>query len=239
MPDYLPRQEGKRVAFAAQLSKHLRASPGAYGVTPPEAEAFHALYEQAASAYQVSQTPSLRTAVTVRAKDDALAALVQETRLVVRRLRAYMETRGNAEGRAALLSRVGLRETSRSRARLRVPVAPPNLYLMPTMQGGLHLTVRDAAHPQRKAMPRGAMMVEVHVRVRPRGAADWLPWRKWLAERLTAFEVDTPPEARSGDTVELGVCWISPTCEAGPTSLPVQIELGPVYSMKVKRELAA
>lgn len=234
MPDYLPRREGGRVEFARQLSRALVDSPGAYGVSPPEAEAYRSLYEQAAEAYRISRVPSTRTAVTVRAKDNALGALVKETRLLVRRVRAYVETAGNAEGRAVRLSRVGLRETSRSRARLRVPAAPPNLWVSPTMGGGLRLEVRDPAHAQRKAMPRGAMLVEVHVRVRPRGAADWLPWRKWLAERLTAFEVDTPPGARSGDTVELAVCWLSPTCEAGPTSLPVRIELGPVYAMRVR-----
>ncbi|XAL99279.1 hypothetical protein OT109_17070 [Phycisphaeraceae bacterium D3-23] len=239
MPDYLPRQEGKRIAFAAQLAKHLLASPETYGVTPPEAEAFHTLYEQAAAAYRVSQTPAMRTAVTVRAKDEALAALVKETRRRVKLVRAFLITAEHAGDRTKRLAAIGLRPVNPSRARLRVPSAPPHLFLMPTMQGGLRLTVRDAAHPQRKAMPRGAMMVYVHVRIQPTGSGEWSAWRRWQVMGVTESEVTAPPWARPGDRVEVAVCFASPTCVRGPMSLPVSIVLGPVYSMRVGKRQAA
>lgn len=222
MPDYLPRQEAKRVAFAGQLAKHLLASPGVYGVTPTEAAAYQALYEQAAAAYRVSQTPGTRTVVTVRAKDQQLAALVKETRRRVKMLRVHLNKASHAGERSAKLAAVGLRPANPSRARLRVPGDPPHLYLAPTMSGGIEVTVRDAAHPQRKAMPRGAMMVQVHVRI-PRKAADAAAapgsadgstsgesgsegltsggsggWRLWQIRGVTGFEVGAPPWARPG-----------------------------------------
>lgn len=43
---------------------------------------------------------------------------------------------------------------------------------------------------------------------------------------------------RPGDRVEVAVCFVSPTCVAGPMSLPVSITLGPVYSMRVGKQAA-
>lgn len=232
MPDYLPRREGARVAFARQLAGALVHSPGDYGVSALEAEAYRALWEQTAQAWRVSQTPMTRTAGTVQTKDQMLAELVKQTREVVARIRGYLSTAEHAAGQGELLTRVGLKVTSRSRRVLRVPGRLPVVSVLPRVDGQVEVRVTDPAHPERRARPRGVRSLMVMCRVQSAGTGQWSGWRFEGASGRMRFKLAYPRGAAAGDRLQVSVRWSSPSGVMGPGSVPGEVVLPPKYAMR-------
>lgn len=232
MPDYLPRREGDRVAWAGRLAGALVASPEDYGVTLADATAYADLHAAAAEAWRVSRTPSTRTPTTIRAKDQSLAVLITQTRSMVGKVRGYLGLREQAATRATRLSTIGLKVPNKSRRVLRVPGRLPRVAVYPTVKGLVEVVVVDPVHSARRAKPRGVGGLMVYSRWRKAEG----PWTRWMFEggqTQMRFELAYPKGAQAGDQLEVAVRWASPTCKLGPASTPAGLVLPPKYAMRM------
>jgi len=233
MPDYLPRREGDRVAWAGRLAGVLVASPGDYGFTAGEAGAFGAQAASAAQAWQVSQSPGTRTATTVRVKDAALKELTEQARSLVRRLRAYLALSEQARVRGARLAAVGLRVPSLSRRALALPASVPSVWLVPTFEGTIRVRVSDPARATSRAKPRGVGRLVVFGQVYSQASGTWSAVRFLRHSTKMDFELDYPAGAAAGDLLAVSVRWCNATGKMSQASTPVQLALPPRYGVRL------
>lgn len=258
MPDFLPRGEGDRIAWTGRFALGLAASPSKYGFTVERVERYLTQQRDAAEAWRRAWSPSTRTPVAVRVKNEQLAALLGKTRQLV------AQVRGRPGLSDADLVGLGLRPRSRSRRRLRVPDRLPALRVTPTLRGVLEFWVIDPARPGSRAKPRGVhslylyRWVEAGARLALTEASQALPgvesagppgeraaavsggqpslyrgagrWQMVKGSTVMRFEMPVPSDVPAGSAVRYMVRWVSPTGEQGPGSTPTEIKLPPRYS---------
>ncbi len=233
MPDYLPRREGDRVAWAGRLAMVLVASPEDYGLTAGEVAAFEAQYEAAAEAWHISQAPGTRTTTTVQDKDAMVEALTVKTRSLVARLRAYLALKSHSQVRGTRLSAVGLRLPSASRRALALPESLPSVWMMPTFKGTIQVRVRDTARSFARAKPRGVRSLIVLGQLYTKESGAWSALTFLRNSTQMDFELDYPSGAAAGDLFAVSVRWCSASGQMSQASTPAQMPLPPQYGVMI------
>lgn len=218
MPDFFPRRDGDLAGWAQNFAARLAASPGDYGVSAQAAADFVAVQQAYAQWYTKSQQPSMRTAVSVRMKNQTRAAMKAKGRELAGVIRARRET--TSEQMVVL----GLRPRSKRRKVVGPPVVSPRVQVKSVK--GARATVRLEDRVTGKSRkPRGVAMAVVLYVLGDVPPVDVADWKFGLTTGDPTFDWSLPmgSEAggpRPGDPVWLVACWVNERGEQGPWSDP-------------------
>jgi hypothetical protein len=217
--DYVPRRDGQLRQWAENVDQHLRADPARYGVEPGEAAHLHGYVVAFAEALERATGAATRTAPAVAEKDGARAALEALLREVAGQIR---RNRGVANADRAAL---GLTIADRIPTRIGAPVTAPLLAVVAACPGVHTLRYADAAAPDRRGKPAGALGLQLFVRLTPRDAepddgelgADPADGEYVAFVTRQPFGVTFKPD-RAGMTAHYHARWQTRTGLVGPWS---------------------
>lgn len=88
MADFLPRRDAALVDWTRNFSQMIQHDPTQYGLTAVQAADYAALQQDYAQAYRQANEPMTRGLRTVLVKDETRRAVVEQTRVLARRVRA-------------------------------------------------------------------------------------------------------------------------------------------------------
>lgn len=211
---YMPTTDSGVLIWAENFERQISAAPPP-GISTAEISAYTARFEAYAVAHQRAKNPSTRGVVTVKAKDEAKAALVA----VSRRLAMGLMARADVED--DLRATLGL--TVRRPARRSAPPAPaeaPRLLLRPGVGRRVQVQLYELDRSFSAGRPAGVVGATLMVasgRQQPTDLRAWSFERNTTATRLT---LTSPEELAAGGCFWVMACWLNARLECGPWSDP-------------------
>lgn len=157
LPPYIPSRNANLVAWMANFSTLLTASPGTYGLTAADASLVAGQNAAITTGYALITSPSTKTAATVSAfnteKINALAIF-----------RPYAQTISlNAGVSSSAKTAIGVNPRTSTPLPITAPTTNPVLTAISTSTAGTILRYRDSvASPSVKSKPYGVIGVQVY-----------------------------------------------------------------------------
>ncbi len=152
---YIPRADGKFLAWATQFVHGIQSSPYSYGLSPADGEALQRSLDEFAQAYALATNESTRTKPVIAAKNDARAALENFCRRYAALIRP-----NNGVSTQDLVS-LGVRPANASHARRQAPATSPMINVISAGNSVHELHFNDSMAPDRKAKPFGAVCLQL------------------------------------------------------------------------------
>ena len=217
MADYIPRADGKVVAWAENFARLIALNPSTYGLMVSDSVAISGWVDAFVAARQVAAEPSTRTVSTVAAKDSARAAMLS----VVRRYAQVIKLNDGVTNS----EKIGLGLTVADGGRSPVPAPSTAPVCMIIGATPLRHTLRfsDAGSMTRRAKPPGAASLELHYFVGenppPMPGGD-VPTRFYGVATRQPFQVALKG-ADIGKRITYYARWVTRRGLAGPWSSPV------------------
>lgn len=212
--DFLPHRDPELLAWSANFSAMITATPTAFGLTAPQATAYAALHAAYAAALETATEPATRTRGAVAAKNDARSPLKAEARELARIIQAFPTI--TTEQRIDL----GLNPRDNGPSPINPPEEPPVLEVVAAIGRTLKLKLR-ALGADNRGKPDGVDGATVLSYVGATAPADISLWRFEGSTTRTAFDVEFPATVAAGAQVWVCAFWFNPRSQSGPACQPV------------------
>ena len=217
--NYLPARESVLVSWTSNFATMTSADPAAYGLTLEQAAAYVATRDTFTAAYQLAQDPVTRSPANIEAKNTAKAALIAETRRLVKICQASPVMTDNK--RAAL----GVTVPDVTPTPVPVPAEAPQLDVVSVTGRSVKLRLREASTGKRKK-PEGVMGAAVFSYVGESIPADMRDWTFEGNDTRLDVTVDFAQSFAPATKVWLCAFWFNRRGESGSACTPVSTHLG-------------
>jgi hypothetical protein len=211
LPSYIPVRNANLVAWGANFSALITASPGTYGLTSGDATAIAAQQTALNADYALITSPSTKTAQTVSAfnteKINALAIF-----------RPYAQTISlNAGVSSSNKIALGVNPRTSVPTPITAPTTTPVLTAQSASTAGIIIRYRDAtASPSVKAKPYGAIGTLVYAKASSTVITDPTVLTFEGTQTKSPFTLSLP--ATAGMTVYIAARWVTKKGLLGPWS---------------------
>lgn len=239
MHDYLPRREAELLSWTKQFSAAILTEPGpeAYGVSLAEAADYAAVVAAYAQAFQRAYEPSTRGPASVQAKKTAKKRVIALSRSLANLVGAQPGL--TSTQRLELGLGPGHREAHRRQPIAR-PDFAPTVFVSGIEDGYVRLCLTDQETTGRKR-PAGVYGALLFYYVGERLPGIVTDWAFGMSTKATRFGFTLPRKwggshVQPGTKVWLAACWLSPTLEPGPMSVPIYTR-GGISEAPVTRRL--
>jgi hypothetical protein len=156
-PPYLPTRKASLRAWATNFSSKLTLTPALFGLLPADAVIVSTATNLWIAAYDVTQSPSTKTAASVAAADQLQADYLGIVRPVATRISA------NDGVTDASKTSIGVTVRSELRSPVSAPGFAPQLELDGVSHGSARLRYLNVETPDSKAAPLGCAGVQVGI----------------------------------------------------------------------------
>jgi len=157
LPPYIPAKNANMIAWLANFSTLLTASPSTYGLASGDATAVAAINTSMTAAYALITSPSTKTAATVSAFNTLKAADLPTIRLYAQQISL------NPGVTSANKTAIGVNPRTSVPTPITAPTTSPVLTVQSTSTAGSIIRYRDAtASPSVKAKPYGVTSIALY-----------------------------------------------------------------------------
>ncbi|MEM8495652.1 MAG: hypothetical protein AAF663_09735 [Planctomycetota bacterium] len=219
MANYLPNRESELVTWMTNFKTLIDAAPTDYGLTSTQASDYDALADAYLAAYQTANDPSTRTAPAIEAKDTAKAAVLAETRRLVRIAQAWPGMTN------AKRSDLGITVPDTDPTPVPVPSEEPQLDVASVNGRRVSLRLREQSTGERRkpAGVAGATVLSYVGETIPASIRDWS-----FEGNTTRLDVDVvfADAVPQGAKVWVTAYWYNRKAESGPACPPVSTHIG-------------
>lgn len=214
---YLPRTDAGLLAWSANFSDLIVASPTDYGLTIEDATDYATLHTTYADAYAAAHGPGRGPAAT-QTKNTAKAALMQDARRLVRIIQAFP----------------GTTNTMRVQLNITVPDEPtpvpspayaPEMDMLPVVGRTVKIRVHNEQTLGHRGKPHGVKAVAVYSYVGENAPDDIHEWKAEALSSRPAVDIEFPPTLAPGTKVWLTAYWLNTKMESGPACQPQGVNL--------------
>ena len=218
--DFFPRRLADVLSWARNFAATIQSDPERYSLSPEQSAQYALKLEAFATLYQAAHDPTTRTRGVISARNDALAALEAETRLLARIVRA-----APAVTRAMRID-LGLSTSDGGGkgAPTQAPDHAPNIAAAAIIGRTVSLRLRDASS-LRKGRPAGVAGALIYTHVGEQPPADLREWRSNGVTTRTTAEITFEATVPAGAKVWVSACWFSPRGLSGPAAMPASVHL--------------
>ncbi len=212
--DFLPSRDADLLAWSANYSALISATPTAFGLVAGQATTYAALHASFASALATATEPTTRTRGTIAAKNAARTPLRASARDLARIIQAF-PTLTNEQ-------RINLGLTVRDvePSPINPPTETPVLEVVAAIGRTLKVKLR-AIDSDRRGKPEGVAGATLFSFVGTAPPADISQWKFEGSITRTTFDVEFAPTVPAGSQVWLTAFWFSPRAQSGPACTPV------------------
>ena len=213
--DYVPRADGRCLAWLLGLSANISQHWSAYGMSQPDAANLAARVADFQAAAQVAANEATRTKAKVLAKDEYRAIAVNLARVMCQQIKLNQGVSDEMKQQAGIpVPRPpGFR-------RLPAPGSRPTLAITGNVNLMQTVAFADSDGPSRRGRPPGSKALYLFVAVGDGPSGD--PTKAVLVDGFSRGPVCvTFKPADKGRTATYWACWVSPTMARGPLSNPV------------------
>lgn len=210
--NYLPTREADYALWQKNFDALITATPTAYGLTTGQATEYDTLFIAWTSAYNIASTPSTRTPSAIQAKNDAKAALTEETRKLVKIIQGYPNTTN--EMRVDL----GITVPDVEPTPVPQPEFAPSLTIVSVMGRTVKIRLRDVENPDRRGKPTGVQGATVLSYVGEEPPADPGDWSWSFNTSKTVDEVTFPATVAAGSKVWITAVWFNARKQNSPAA---------------------
>jgi hypothetical protein len=213
--DYLPSADADLLAWSANFSAKITATPTAYGLTAALATALAAKQTAYDTALAAATNPQTRGGSTVLAKDQARAELVQYCRQLARAIQGTLAVTDQQRYDLGLTVR-GVVPTP-----IPAPASAPAIMLASVIGRTVSLRLIDPANPTRRGKPDYVDGAAVFSFVGAEAPTDLTDWKFEGNTTRTLMDVVFPTTVAPGTKVWLAAYWFNPRAQRGPACAPV------------------
>jgi len=211
---YIPNRDTDLLAWSANFSTLISASPGTYGLAAGDATAIATQNTGWAAAYALAVNPSTRTPTTIANKDTAKINLLAVERPYAQRIA------NNAGVLSSDKIALGLNPRTNTPTKIPRPVTNPVLTIDTALTFQHVIRARDSlASPTVKAKPFGALQLELHGLAQATGSPT-LALDLWpvLASSTKTPSIISWSPTNVAQTAFYAARWITRTGLTGPFS---------------------
>lgn len=212
--DFFPKREADVVTWSNNFKTKTTATPAAFGLTAAQATAYGALHDLYVADYQTASNPDTRSPSAIIAKDQSLANLAANARLLARIVQAT-PTVTNAQK-----SDLGL-TVRHARAPIPAPATAPDIDVVSVSGNTVRIRLHDVANPTRRGKPAGVAGAAVFSFVGTAAPTEESAWNFEGNATRTSVLVVFPPATPPGARVWFTARWFNPRQENGPAATPV------------------
>lgn len=215
--DFVPKREADLDEFVHNFDTRITATPTSFGLTAPQATAFHALVVAWDSAYAVTKNRGTRSQSAVILKNEKKFLMVKNLRELARIVQAFPAT--SNEQRSLLgLTVPTIPQTNPA------PATSPTLLVLGVNGNTVSVRLRDSTNPSR-VRPDFAKSANVfsYVGEAPPTTADG--WTFQGGTTRNRFEVVLDSSLPIGTKVFLTAFWKNERDMSGPACTPVPVTL--------------
>lgn len=211
LPPYIPARNANLVAWMANFSTLITASPGTYGLTSGDATAIAAPNTALAAGFSLISSPSTKTAQTVSAfnteKINALAVA-----------RPYAQTISlNAGVSSASKIALGVNPRTSTPTPITAPTTTPILTAQSASTAGIIVRYRDStASPSVKSKPYGVIGVLIYAKASLAAITD--PTLLSFEGTQTKSPLTLSMPGSNGETIYMAARWVTKKGLVGPWS---------------------
>ncbi|MEM8782526.1 MAG: hypothetical protein AAGE65_06660 [Planctomycetota bacterium] len=216
---YLPFREAELLTWTETFGSLIAATPGDYGLTEGQAQAYAMARQAFAEAYQTANEPLTRSPGNVEIKNTKKDALIEETRKLVRICQAAPGM--NDDKRRAL----GITVPDTSRTPVPPPEVAPAMDVVSVEGRTVHLRLREASTGKRRK-PDGVYSATIMKYVGGSIPTELDDWVLVGSDTRLDTSVEFPDSLTPGTKVWFTAFWLNRRAESGPMCVPVSTHLG-------------
>lgn len=214
-----PSREADLITSSANFDVKITATPTTFGLTAPQATAFHTTQQAFATAYTVAHDPLTRSPANIIAKDAAKAALLASYRQLAGIVQRFPGTTN------FIRSELGLPLRHPEPTPIPVPSSAPLVAIKSVSGRTARCRLIDAANPTRRGKPAGTSGAAVFSFVGATAPANLADWTFEGNTGRTTIDIVFPTTVLAGATIWIIAYWFNPRKQAGPNSDPVSANL--------------
>lgn len=216
IPIFPPSKDAALLAWSANFSAKITATPTAYGLVAAQATTYASLHAAYNTAYNAAVNPNTNSKQAVIAKNQAKETLLNGRGgawELVDVVQAYPNMTN------ALRGELGLRIPDASPTPVPAPTSAPELAIISTIGRVVNLRLRDIENPDRRGKPDGVtgatVLYHVSAAMPPNDPAVWT----FLANTSkTRFEAALPSAVPAGSKVWLTAFWFNARKDPSPAA---------------------
>jgi len=230
LPLFPPSREADLLAWSANYSTQISASPGIYGLTAPQATAYATLHSTFETAYAAATEPTTNSKAAVAAKNVAKNNLMNGpggARELVALVQAYPAIND------ALRAQLGIRARDVEPTPIPAPENAPELAAVVTVGRKVTFRLRDPENPDRRGKPEGVQGATVLTYVGAAAPQDPLQWVFAINTSKTTFDIDFPVSIPADSKVWVTAFWFNNRKETSPPATPVLCRLFDTVAMPI------
>lgn len=211
--DFIPAKDADLLAWAANFSALITATPIPFGLVAADATALATATTAFTTSLAAATNPATRTSVTVATKDANRASLV----VMIRALAARIQ--GTQSVNASQKTNLGLTVRSTSRTPIPAPTVRPLTSIVSTSGGNLDLRISSESSPDSRAMPNGTIGANVYVAAGTTAplTLDGYDFRGFTGKGIATIDVASYPV---GTVLHVVTRYTNRRGDLGPASIP-------------------
>lgn len=217
--DFIPEREAELLDWSRNFREQIVARPVELGLSAEQAAAYALLDDAYAQEYMLSQTPSTRTPVQIRRKNEAKKALKADARRLARIIRATPGVTNDQRGG------LGLTVPDADMTPAARPSAPPVVSLMPSVGRTVRVRLRDKASPTRRGKPPGTAGAAVLSYVGEHPSDRRSDWSFEGNHTRPIVSINFGPDIPAGAKVWIAAQWYNTRGQTGPMSAAVNVRM--------------
>lgn len=229
--DFFPDREAEMVTWSQLFAERIASDPQAVGLSQEQCDAYLAVQQAFAVAYQISQSPSTRTSPAILSKNEARSAMETMSRQYARIVQSQPQVSD------AQRSDLGLNIRQSTMPALPTPGEAPTLRVTAVQGAALSLWLLDSTTSGRRARPRGVAGASIFTHTGEHPPADIARWTFQGNHSNTKPTIIVADASQPFTKVWITARWYRPTCDAGPACVPVSTyttPAGPMFASLTK-----
>jgi hypothetical protein len=222
--DFFPRRLADVLSWSRNFAGKIQIDPERYSLAPEQSAHYALTLDAFAALLRTAHDPTTRTRSAVSARNDALAALETETRLLARIVRAAPAVTDAMRIDLGLSVSKGGGAGGGGGAPTQRPGHAPGIEVIAIVGRTVRLRLRDTSSPHR-GRPAGVAGALIYSHAGEPAAAGPIKWTSHGITTRTTAEVKFDPSVPAGAKVLISACWFSPRGLTGPAATPVSAYL--------------
>lgn len=217
----IPKKDAERVVYSTNFDTQLSSSPETYNVSVPAAAAFTTIrkaYTNAVAALDESRATGVRSTQLTSARNSAWEQLYP----LMGSYYVAIQSSISISDEAKLAIGVTPRKQPTRHGR---PNVRPGMDVISVVDRQVLLNIHDSASLTKRARPVGTVQAFVYYFVGTSYPSDPALWSFGGAATTNKFSLYLPTSVPAGAQVWVCAAWTNKAGEAGPTSLPISVNI--------------